>query len=312
MILLLLSWPTVTLLKINFTMHYFFLICAVLLSFSAQAYETIPPSIAGWQRTAQNPLSPNFSLPIEYKFHGGAPAGDVHVGSFGAIMPIKFDGLNIINELTLNIMGTPGDVTGIRGIPQPYVATVEDDGHGGSQGSAAGLADTFFTSYLSPRINDEISLGLGATFVFPTDEPSRELGSGKFSMGPAVMFVYQTPKDWTFSIQAQQIWSIVGSDGRDEVSQMIVNPTINYNLPDGWYLLSDMEVIANWYLPSNQRWTVPIGAGIGKLFAVGKNAIDTRIQGYYNVVTPEQNSANSFSGPTWSIGASFSFIFGEL
>ena len=276
------------------------LICTVLVS-SLTLAQDFTPTLKQWQRAAQNPLSPNFSLPFEYKYHGGAPDGKVHVGSFAPIMPIKFDGWNIINQLTLNFMGTPGDITGIRGLPQPYTG----DGHGGSDGNAAGLADTFFTSYFSPNINDEFSLGLGATFVFPTDEPSRELGSGKFSIGPAVMLVYQTPEDWTFALQAQQIWSVIGSEGRDDVSQMIIQPTINYNLPDGWYLLSDMEVIANWESPSDQRWTVPIGVGIGKLFAVGENAIDTRVEGYYNVVTPDQ-------GPTWSIGATFSFIFGEI
>ena len=46
--------------------------------------------------------------------------------------------------------------------------------------------------------------------------------------------------------------------------------------------------------------------------ALGENALDARMQGYYNVVTPEQNSANGFSGPSWSIGASVSFIFAEL
>ncbi len=263
--------------------------------------ERLTPTLRDWQRTAQNPLSPNFSLSFKYKYHGGALAGDVHVGSFAPIMPIRFDRWNIINQLTLNIMGTPGDITGIRGIPQPYTG----DGHGGSDGSAAGLADTFLTSYIAPIINDEFSIGLGAAFVFPTDEPSRELGSGKFSVGPAAMLVYQAPKYWTLSLQAQQIWSVIGSSERDDVSQMIIQPTINYNLPDGWYLRSDMEVIANWKSPSDQRWTVPVGAGIGKLFAAGENAVDAHIEGYYHVVTPDR-------GPSWSIGATVSFIFGEL
>ena len=301
MTLRLLNLLTATLTKIDFLMRTIILLFTSLISFSALAYDDIPPTLAEWRRAAQNPLSPNFSLPFEYKYHGGAPDGNVHVGSFAPIMPIKFDGWSIINQLTLNFMGTPGDITGIRGIPHPYTG----DGHGGSDGNAAGLADTFFTSYFSPRINDEFSLGLGATFVFPTDEPSRELGSGKFSVGPAVMLVYQTPEDWTLSLQAQQIWSVIGSETRADVSQMIIQPTINYNLPDGWYLLSDMEVIANWESTSDQRWTVPIGAGVGKLFAVGDNAIDTRVEGYYNVVTPDQ-------GPTWSIRATVSFIFGEL
>ncbi len=69
------------------------------------------------------------------------------------------------------------------------------------------------------------------------------------------MLVYQTPEDWTLSLQAQQIWSVVGSEGRDDVSQMIIRATINYNLPDGWYLLSDMEVIVNWESVSEQGWT---------------------------------------------------------
>ncbi|NOQ16859.1 MAG: hypothetical protein GQ581_07355 [Methyloprofundus sp.] len=274
-------------------------ICTALLALPLLA-ENFSPTLADWQRTAQNPLSPNFSLPVEYKYHAGAPDGEVHIGSFGAIMPVRFEGWDLINQLTLNVMGTPGDITGIRGIPEPYTG----DGHGGSDGYAAGLADSFFTSYISPRMRKNLSVGIGATFVLPTDEPSRELGSGKFSVGPAAMVVYQ-PKDWTLSLQAQQVWSIFGSTGRSHVSQMIIKPTIHYNLPNGWYLLSNMEVIANWTSAAEQRWTVPVGAGIGKLFALGENAIDARVESYYNAVTPN-------AGPTWSIGASFSFIFGEL
>lgn len=275
------------------------LIYIALLPLSLLAAEN-SPTLAEWQRAAQNPLSPHYSLPIEYKYHGNAPAGSVHIGSFGAIMPARFDGWDIISQFTLNIMGTPGDITGIKGIPEPYVGT---GGYRGSEGYAAGLADSFFTSYFVPRMGGNFSLGVGAAIVLPTDEPSRELGSGKFSIGPAVMAVYQ-PKNWTLSLQAQQIWSVLGSAGRNNVSQMIIKPTINYNLANGWYLLSNMEVIANWNSVSAQRWTVPVGGGVGKVFAVAGNAIDARVESYYNAVTPDQGSA-------WSINASFSFIFGN-
>ena len=46
------------------------------------------------------------------------------------------------------------------------------------------------------------------------------MGSGKFSVGPAVMLVYQ-PEQWTVSLEMQQIWSVIGSSGREEVSQML-------------------------------------------------------------------------------------------
>ena len=277
-----------------------FSICSILLSMPAAQADDLPPTLAEWQRVAQNPLSPNFSLPFEYNFHGGAPDGEVHIGSFAPIMPIRFDGWNIINQLTLNIMGTPGDITGIKEIPEPYTG----DGHGGSDGYAAGLADTSLTSYFSPVISKDFSFGIGPAFVFPTDEPSRELGSGMFSIGPAVMFVYQ-PKDWTLEFQAQQIWSVIGSSERNSVSQMILKPTLSYNLPQGWYLRSNMEVIANWNSSSDQRWTVPIGAGAGKLFVINEHALDLRLEAYYNAVTPD-------AGPTWSLNASVRFIFGEL
>jgi len=279
--------------------YYLLPLCAVTFLSSPIQAEEFTPSYTEWQRMAQNPLSPHFKLPVKYNFHGGAPDGEVHIASFAPIMPIKFDGWNIINQLTLNIMWTPGDITGIKGLPEPYTG----DGHGGSDGYAAGLADTDFTSYFSSTIGEDFTYGFGPTFTFPTDEPTRELGSGKFSMGPALMLVYQ-PKQWTLSLEIQQIWSVFGSSEREEVSQMIVQPSIYYNLPQGWYLLSDMQMVANWQSNSEQRWTVPIGAGVGKLFKIGDNAINSRLGGYYNPVTPD-------AGPTWSMNFSVEFIFGS-
>ena len=279
--------------------RYLLPLCAATFFLSPIQAKEFTPSYSEWQKTAQNPLSPNFRLPFKYNFHGGAPDGEVHIGSFSPIMPIKFDGWNIINQLTLNIMGTPGDITGIKGLPEPYTG----DGHGGSDGYAAGLADTDFTSYFSSMIGENFTYGFGPTFTFPTDQPTRELGSGMFSMGPALMLVYQ-PKHWTINLEVQQIWSVFGNHGRESVSQMIIQPSVYYNLPDGWYLLSDMQMVANWLSNSEQRWTVPIGAGVGKLFKIGKNAINSRLGGYYNPVTPD-------AGPTWSMNFSVEFIFGS-
>jgi len=278
--------------------YYLLPLCAVTFLSPIQAKE-FTPSYSEWQKTAQNPLSHNFRLPFKYNFHGGAPDGEVHIGSFSPIMPIKFDGWNIINQLTLNIMGTPGDITGIKGLPEPYTG----DGHGGSDGYAAGLADTDFTSYFSSMLGENFTYGFGPTFTFPTDQPTRELGSGMFSMGPALMLVYQ-PEHWTINLEVQQIWSVFGNHGRENVSQMIVQPSVYYNLPDGWYLLSDMQMVANWRSNSEQRWTVPIGVGVGKLFKIGDNAINSRLGGYYNPVTPD-------AGPTWSMNFSVEFIFGS-
>lgn len=250
---------------------------------------------------AQNPLTPIYSLPLEYTHHGGAEKGDVSIGSIKPIIPVALGGdWHMINQLSLNFIGTPGVVEGIAELPEPY----EGDG-------VSGLGDTTLTSLFTAPLSDSYKIGFGPTFVFPTDtlwsdtedRRSRELGSGKFSVGPALTFVTQ-PKPWTAGLTIKQIWSVFGNDTRRDVSQMILQPFVNYNLSDGWYLLSDMDMVANWNQQDDTNWTVPVGAGVGKLFTVGKNAINTKLEGYYNPVRPNQS-------PEWSANLTIQVLFSK-
>lgn len=250
---------------------------------------------------AQNPLSPTYSLPLKYTHHGGADNGDVSIGSIQPIIPIALgNDWHMINQLSLNFIGTPGVVNGIAELPEPY------PGNG-----VAGLGDITLTSLFTAPLSDSFMLGFGPTFVFPTDtlmndtedRRSRELGSGKFSLGPAITIVTQ-PKPWTAGLSIKQIWSAFGNKSRDGVSQMILEPFVNYNFSDGWYLVSDMHMISNWNKDNNSGWTVPIGAGMGKLIPVGKHALNTRLEGYYNTIRPDQS-------PEWSASLSFQFLLGN-
>lgn len=247
---------------------------------------------------AQNPLSPMYSLPLKYVYHGDANRGGVSVGSIQPIFPIALGDWNLINQLSLNFIGTPGGITGIAELPNPYVKYAAIGAKG-----AAGLADLNFTSLISPAQHGDLMWGAGITMTTPSDAPSRELGSGKFSLGPAITWVIQN-QSWTLGLQASQLWSVFGSSGRREVSQMLLKPIINYNLSDGWYLVSNMNIIANWNAASGQHWTVPIGGGFGKLFAVGDYKINARLEGYYNVDRPDQ-------APDWSIASTVQLLFPE-
>ena len=75
-----------------------------------------------------------------------------------------------------------------------------------------------------------------------------------------------------------------------------------YNLPNGWYLVSDMIMTANWDAPSGQEWTVPIGGGVGKLFTIGKQPINANLQAYYNVEKPDM-------APDWQVQCVITFLF---
>ena len=67
---------------------------------------------------------------------------------------------------------------------------------------------------------------------------------------------------------------------------MLLQPFVNFNLPHGWYLTSSPIMTANWEAGSGDKWTVPVGGGVGKLFKLGKLPINTSLQAYYNAERP--------------------------
>ena len=92
-------------------------------------------------------------------------------------------------------------------------------------------------------------------------------------MGPAAVSLIM-PKPWVIGVLARQLWSVEVPQGRSNVSQLLLQPFVNYNLPGGWYLVSSPVVIANWNANSSDRWTVPIGGGAGKILKIGGQPLD--------------------------------------
>ncbi len=95
-------------------------------------------------------------------------------------------------------------------------------------------------------------------------------------------------------------WSVAGW-GDKNVNQMLLQPFVNYNLPNHWYLTTSPIITANWKADAGDVWTVPVGGGIGKLFklgdilpleghAIAKLPINTQLQAFGNVVRPEFGS----------------------
>ena len=83
-----------------------------------------------------------------------------------------------------------------------------------------------------------------------------------------------------------------------------VKPRLNYNLEEGWFLVSAPIITANWEADSDDRWTVPVGGGAGRVFRIGTQAVNATLQAYYNVEAPE-------FGPDWSLRSAVSFLFPE-
>ena len=69
-----------------------------------------------------------------------------------------------------------------------------------------------------------------------------------------------------------------------------------------WYLTASPIITANWLAASNDRWTVPIGGGVGKLFKLGKLPVNTQLAACCNV-TPQQGGAD------WQLRFQAQFLF---
>jgi len=251
---------------------------------SARAAEeaTSSDSAEALAKKTQNPVADLISVPFQsnFNFNTGPNERMVYVLNVQPVIPIRLtDDWNLITRVITPI------------IDQPSVAPGIDN--------ASGLGDINPSLFLSPAKSEHLIWGVGPTFTFPTAS-NRLLGSGKWSMGPTgVALLSQGP--WVVGALANNQWSYAGW-GKKSVNQFLVQPFLNYNFSKGWYLTSAPIITADW--TADQKWTVPVGGGVGKLWRVGKVGlpINTQIQAFYNAERPDFAS-------DWSLRVQVQFLF---
>jgi hypothetical protein len=178
-------------------------------------------------------------------------------------------------------------------------------------GSASGLGDISYTGYISPAHPGGVIWGIGPSLVLPsaTDE---QFASDKFSLGAGAV-VLMMPGKWVVGLLVQNVWSVAGDNDASDVNEMLLQPIINYNMNNGWYLSSVPVITANWEADADSRWTVPLGGGIGKLMKWGKRPVDVSVHGYYNVVSPDPLAGQSINltnqGGNWTLRLQLKLLF---
>jgi hypothetical protein len=90
--------------------------------------------------------------------------------------------------------------------------------------------------------------------------------------------------------------------GLGDINQTLIQPFVNYNMPDGWYAVSAPIITANWSVPSEQRWSVPIGGGGGKIFKIGDQPMNASTQAFDYVAHPSLASR-------WALRFQLQFLF---
>jgi hypothetical protein len=124
------------------------------------------------------------------------------------------------------------------------------------------------------------------------------LGSGEWAAGPSVVLLTM-PGSWVTGILLSNTW---GFDSEADVNFFFSQIFVNYNMKKGWFLTSQPVFTANWNAASGEEWTVPIGGGIGRIYKIGKQPVNTLVQAYYNIEKPT-------FGPDWQLRIQFSFLF---
>jgi hypothetical protein len=158
---------------------------------------------------------------------------------------------------------------------------------------AFGLGDVNQTLFFSPAAPSKVIWGAGPAFTLPTATDD-VLGSGKWSAGLGVVALTM-PGRWVIGALVSNQWSFAGDDERPDVNSMVLQYFINYNFEKGWYFSSAPINTANWEVDSEDRWTVPLGGGVGKIFKIGKQPMNAQVGVYYNVVTPDNLPSGDWS-----------------
>lgn len=279
---------------------------------------------AALAKAAQNPISSMISVPIQYNLNLGAnryylddnallarglwrrfldtengPDGVLrlrnrfakewlpgiekkertqHVVNIQPVLPVSLGKLNLINRFIIPVIDQP----------------LGEDDH------EFGLGDIQYSMFLSPAQPGRVIWGVGPAISVPTATDDA-LGTGKWSAGPGVVALAM-PGKWVVGALANNIWSFAGDSDRPEVNAMLIQPFINRNFKNGWYATTSPVITANWKADSDERWTVPVGGGFGKIFKVSKQPLNAQIGAYYNVEKPE-------GAADWNVRFQLQFMF---
>jgi hypothetical protein len=249
---------------------------------------------ADLRSAVQNPISSLISVPLKFSFDNGAPNGKANSLTIQPVIPVTVGDWNLISRFIIPLYDAPGGVTGLPGIP--------GGGDPTTPGRVTGLGDINYTLFFSPSKSvGNLTWGVGPSLTAPTATDDR-LGTGKWSGGASAIALVQ-PGWGTYGGLVRHLWSFAGSStSRKDVSQTLVEPFVNYNLDNGWYLITDMVITYDWKGASGDKLTVPVGGGIGRLFKVGDQAMNARVEAYYNVERPSQ-------APKWNVGFTIQWLF---
>jgi len=252
------------------------------------------------QQASQNPIANMISVPFEnnYEWRAG-PDRDTTVNVFNIkpVYPITVtENWNLINRAIVPIIHQ-GSASGQTMIPTEYghlIGQVDVD-------SKTGFGDVNYQGYFTPASPGKFIWGVGPSLVIPIG--ADRFSNNKWSIGPA--FVGLTVHGpWVIGATVQNVWSFAGDSDAEDVNAFTAQYFINYNLAKGWYLSSTPVITADWKADNDNKWRVPFGGGFGRVFKIGKQHVNAKLQAFYTPTKWRPDGASD-----WNVNAQFTFLF---
>ena len=234
----------------------------------------------------QNPVGDLISVPFQNNtnFNLGPQKGTQDILNIQPVIPIHVTpDWNIITRTILPLVWSPS--------LQP------------AQSVPFGTGPITFSAFLSPKnpVNGWL-WGVGPVMQIPTIS-NKTLGSNVWGAGPTAVIV-KLAGPWVAGVLINNVFSMGGttSVGGTKYNTFTLEPFVNYNFGDGWFVGTVPIITANW-LASGNKWTLPVGAQGGRLIKIaGKLPVNLLVGAFYNALRPE-------FGPTWQLRTQVALVF---
>ena len=141
--------------------------------------------------------------------------------------------------------------------------------------------------------------GIGPVLLAPTATDDA-IGAGKWAIGPAVGFVARAP-GLLWGVFNQNLFSFAGDDDREDVDVSVIQPILNYSLPNKWSVgTSEMNVTFDW---NQEDWVaLPLGFKVAKLMRFGSQPVQFS-------ASYEYNFADDYPTPAWTVSLAVKLLF---
>jgi hypothetical protein len=169
-------------------------------------------------------------------------------------------------------------------------------------GGTYGLGDLGYELYGAVATASGLTAGGGLALVLPTGS-DRRISESKWLLGPAVAL----GGAWgpaSISVTARQLITVGSVHTAPDVNRLVVQPVLTWTLRSGWYLVTAPRLQADWDATSSDRFTVPLGGGVGRIFGVSSQRLALSLEAYANVA-PRSSTPHA----DWSLRAGLSLLY---